>query len=978
MRGTILIPQINPTLKDEQFLDLFNDISAFSDMVFWSFEKITVRFHLEKFDSCLHRYLQQPDHPRNYSLQLLVRFFTYVQAHTPRYPSGGYNELLVEWIYATPEIFGHTQEMRFQYAVQTWYSVFTNHCKDFSEDHNTLLIMATQFITQPARFTALICYLLANKITIADLIGSQVLQDFFVYYADDLLQEENPIAYFYHTLLSISKQRTQCIPSINQTLIETIDNLLFDAGHTYDVENAGADCILKLVALTQRAPYLATIAMSPSIKKPSHLDISEKQTINYCRCFGLDWIAPALNSELSHHRVDLFLRNAGYYATPGLRAQRLETYNLILSYLVEEALAMDLDQGTTLMGRLAQKLNPMEKCIHLDAYPELLFLLILNPKFSFLSTHFLLQTGAIINDKYWENRIFCALQQAFPVGSSFTNTRLYLLTKLLMLTETTQYPDGGMLFKNEFFRSLNELLVSHISTCTHFEIDINRVNSKSFYPGAQNIAGRSTHNVLLEIFRSIRKLKFNIDDVRKQWLSHPEKFILLSFLLSGHHYLRRFDPKNIVSSFLLLPQWGLQKNVPNFDDWLIKNVHGFSDNKQDQLEVLMLALLHTFDVNKQTLIILYLSQEYGQQDLFDIFLTVDPNFLHQIIDMKNITLLEKMISLPMRTELKTNLFLYILDKMDHREKIRNVAQQENIHCLKIFLKMGQLPEEAEFALLFFIVQHNHRDLVTLCHAENYNVSPSIFSRVFNKMVKLRKFDCLSHFSKYFKTFNLDSTIVSTVYSEIAAKENLDTVHHYFNACHALLPSQAIGDAFLMAVQSNNWIVYALLYEQLQNLESSYPPEREALHYLKKAITAAYPQVHVLKKLLLLKNEDQFETILVDHIKQSIQDGIVDVFLYLKEHLSKHSEREEWEALAKECPHESIRNAAHPPRYLEEPQAGCPTPEYRLTRSISTSSLPTPQDRSRTPSPGFWKTTRNSDPIETHLDSICRQPLSGVP
>lgn len=982
MPGIILIPQINSTLKDERFLAIFNDISTLSNAVLWNFEKDTLQYHLEKFDNNSRKYPLPPDVPKYQILQDLTCFFTYVLAHIPQYPSGGYYELLVDWIYTTPEIFGHTQEMRFQYAVQTWYSVFTSHGKEFTKDHNTLLILAANLITQPARFTALICCMLANKVNITVLMESQVLQDFFAYYAEELLQDENPIAYFYHTLLSISKRQTQCIPSINQTLIESIENLLFDAGNTYDVEHAGVDNIMpQLIALTQRFPHVETKPTSPSIRRPSHLDMSEKQIMNYYGCFGLDWIVPALGSVLSHHRVDTFLTKAlSDQVSPSFlrpkvpnTIKKLQAYNQILSYLIQQALTMDLDQSATLMGRLALKLNPMGRSVLIERYPELLFLLILNPNFCFLSDNFLAQTGTVINPQYWQERIAFAFEKAFPLGGSFTNTRLYLLTKLLMLIETTKNPDGTLFFADRFTQQLHIHLIRYISTCTGFEIDINRVNSTSFYPGAQNIAANNANSILIALCQYIKRLNFNTAHVYEHWLSHPEKLMLFSFLLTGHHHFQRFSPKNIVNSLLLLPKWGLQADTPNIEG-LIENLHDFSDNEPDQLETLMLALLHTFRSDKQALIILYLSQKYGEQELLDIFLNVDPNFLYQIIDMKNVVLLQKIVSLPMRVELKTKLFLHVLDKIEHKKKTPSIAQQENLHCLQVFLKNMKLSEEAEFALLFFIIQHDCSDLAILCHTEQYNIYRSTLSLVLKKMAELKKFDCLSNFSKYFELLHLDRTIVSTVFNDIAAKEKLGILQHYVDAFRVLLPFQAIGDAFLIAVHSNNWSVYAFLYKELQNLKPpSYPSEEKALHYLKKAITAAYPQVHVLKKLLILKRSDeQLNAILVDHLKQSIHDGSVDVFLYLKEHLSEqcsNAERDEWKTLAKKCPHENIRAVAYNPRSPQDPSARCSTPEYRLARNISTSSLPTPKDRSRTPSPHFWKTPRDSESIEPPLGVI---------
>lgn len=977
MFGTILIPQINSTLKDERFLAIFNDISTLSNEVLWSFEQDTLQSHLQKFDNNLRKYPWTPEFPRYQILQDLTCFFTYVLAHIPQYPSGGYYELLVDWIYSTPEIFGHAQEMRFQYAVQTWYSVFTSYGKGFMADHNTLLILAANLITQPARFTALICYMLANKVNITVLMESQVLQDFFAYYAGELLQDENPIAYFYHTLLSISKKQTQGIPNINQTLIEGIENLLFDVGNTYDIENTGVENIMpQLIALTQRFPHLETKSTSLSIRRPSHLNMSEGQINNYFCCFGLDWIAPALGSVLSHHRVDMFLTIAlSYQAPPSFlrlnisnTIKRLLPYNQILSYLIQQALTMDLDQSVTFMGRLALTLNPMSRFVLIERYPELLFLLILNPNFCFLSDNFLVQTGTAINSQYWEERISFASKKVFLIRGIFTNTRLYLLTKLLMLIETTKNPDGTLFFAHQFTQQFHINLIRYISTCTGFEIDINRVNSTSFYPGAQNIAANNVNSILIALCQYIKKRNFNAAHVYEHWLSHPEKLMLFSFLLTGRHHFQRFSPRNIVNSFLLLPKWGYQTETPNIKN-LIETLHDFSDNEPDQLETLMLALLHTLISDKQTSIILYLSQKYSEQGLLDIFLNVDPNFLYQIIDMKNVMLLKKIVSLPMRVELKTQLFLYILDKIEHKKKTSSIAQQENIHCLQVFLTNIKLSEEAEFALLFFIIQHDCSELATLCHSEQYIIDPSTFSLVFKKMAELKKFDCLSNFPKYFESCYLDHTIVSTVFNDIAAKEKLDLLQHYFGVFRALLPFQAIGDAFLMAGHANNWSVYAFLYETLQNLEPSYPSEDKALHYLKKAITAAYPQVHVLKKLLVLKRSDEeLKANLVDHLKQSIRDGIVDVFLYLKEHLSEqcsNAEKDEWKTLAEEYPHENIYAVVHHPRSPPERSAS----ECRLSRNISTSSLPTPKERSRTPSPHFWKTPRDSELIEPPLDVI---------
>ena len=981
MPGTILIPQINPTLQDERFLEIFNSISTLSEEVLWSFEKDTLQHHLKKFDNNSRRYPLPPDVPRYHLLQDLTRFFTYVQAHIPQYPSGGYYELLVDWIYTTPEIFGDAQEKRFQYAVQTWYSVFTSHGKGFATDHNTLLILAANLITQPARFTALICYMLLNKVNITALMESHVLQDFFAYYAEELLQDENPITHFYHTLLSISKRQTQSIPNINQALIGAIENLLFDAGNTYDTENMGVDNIMpRLLALTQRAPHKGKKPTSLSIRRPSHLDMSEEQIMNYYRCFGLDWIAPALRAVLSHHRVCAFLTKALFdQVSPSLvrskapdTINKLQAYNRVLSYLIQQALTMDLDQSVTLLGRLALTLNPLGRFVLIEGYPELFFLLILNPNFCLLSDNFLAQTGMVINPQYWQERIFFAFEKAFPIGGSFTNTRLYLLTKLLMLIETTKNPDGTLFFADQFIQFFHTHLIRYISTCTGFEIDINRVNSKSFYPGAQNSAANNANSILMALCRYIMRLNFNKNHVYEHWLSHPEKLMLFSFLLTGRHHFQCFSPKNIVNSLLLLPKWGLQAKSLNING-LMETLRAFSDNELEKLETLMLALLHTFSSEKQALIILYLSQKYGEQELLDIFLNVDPNFLYQIIDMKNVVLLEKIVSLPMRVELRTHLFLYVLDKIEHQKKTPSIAQQDNIQCLGVFLKSIELPAEAEVALLCFMIQHDRSDLSDLCHAEQYCVGSFAPSLVLKKMAELKKFDCLSNLPKYFDTCYLDRTIVSTVFNDIATREKLDILQHYFDAFRVLLPFKAIGDAFLIAARFNNWSACVFLYQQLQNLELSYSSEENALHFLKKAITAAYPQVHVLKKLLILKRSDEpLKTILVDHLKQSINDGIVDVFLYLKEHLSEqcsHVERDEWEALAKQCAHENIRAVAHNPRYSEESFTRCPTPEYRLARNISTSSLPTPNDRSRTPSPHFWRTSRDSELITPPLGVV---------
>ncbi|MDP3560544.1 MAG: hypothetical protein Q8R79_09400, partial [Legionellaceae bacterium] len=418
MPGTILIPQINASLNDQRFLALFNDISNLSDEVLWYFKDTLLQLHRNKFDNNL----RKPDAPRYEVLQDLTSFFIYAQTHTPHYPSGGYYELLVEWIDATPEIFGHTQEMRFQYAVQTWYSVFTQHAQGFALDHNTLLILAAHLIAQPARFTALIGYMLANQVDITTLMESQVLQDFFAHYAEELSQEGNPIACFYNTFLAISKAATQPIPTINATLIDMIDDILFDIVDTYAESE-----IPQLIALTQTFPQNHTKLTWRSIR-PSHLHLSIKQLMNYYRCFGLHWIIPALSSVLSHHKVDEFLKIAvSPVAAPSTPTPTSQAYNRILSYLVQQAFTMDIARSAILMGRLALTLKSTENQVFIERYPELLFLLVLNPKFLFSSNNFL-YTSRVASARVfnaWPEHILAALKKALPIGSSFTNSRLY-------------------------------------------------------------------------------------------------------------------------------------------------------------------------------------------------------------------------------------------------------------------------------------------------------------------------------------------------------------------------------------------------------------------------------------------------------------------------------------------------------------------------------------------------------------------------
>ena len=344
------------------------------------------------------------------------------------------------------------------------------------------------------------------------------------------------------------------------------------------------------------------------------------------------------------------------------------------------------------------------------------------------------------------------------------------------------------------------------------------------------------HNLLFQhvLFEKIQTFS-SYESLELFLQRHPEKFNLLILIWSGTHEIANQLDKNKLKSFWLLANGAFEvRSLESSQRVIAAALKEMSELKKDRLNILLTSLLHAHQPNIANELTSYL---FSKESLSETIQN-HPQFLKEIINTNNLSLLGKVLQHGLPEEAIENTLLHLLQGTN------------TLPALGVFFEYSPpLSKKAKLSLLLYVIKNSKLDIIH--EWAKYNTAHAydnaLLSEAFQHIMQSRSYQSIGFFKEI--PLTLPQALIQEHFHTIACSENVLTLKNYHMIFKDLVSESSFAQLVLDSIQAEHWENSAYLYEQIRETHS----EKARLGCFSDALAIAYPNIQKLNNISRYEN-----------------------------------------------------------------------------------------------------------------------------